>query len=181
MKAFFYSFVIPIKYGDIMAIFRNVEEAISEWKGQGWTGWEESAKRITKFSELSGIKDYVFDDAEFYTSSSPYLELLNDISVLLKPNYEITEITLNKSEGIWEFQFKINGAPEKITLEVEDPEWFEEDFINDFNKILKKHKSTIFGRFVFPTGKDREDQSFHLCFISDEIHSVLKKSKPKFA
>jgi hypothetical protein len=164
-----------------MAILRNVEQAISEWKEQGWAGWEESAKRITKFSELSGIKDYVFDNAEFYASSSSYLELLNDISVLLKNNYAITEITLNKGEGIWDFEFKINGASEKITLEIDDPEWFEEDFIKDFNKILKKHKSTIFGRFVFPTGKDREDQSFHLCFISDETYSILKKNKPKFA
>lgn len=164
-----------------MAIFRNVEEAINEWREQGWAGWEESAKRITMFSELSGIRDFVFDDAEFYTSSSPYVELLNDISVLLKPIYLITEITLNENDCVWEFEFKVNGTPEKIVLEVEDPEWFEEDFIKDFNKILKKHKSTLFGRFVFPTGKDREDQSYNLCFISDETLSILKKSKPKFA
>lgn len=161
-----------------MAIFRNVTETIIEWNEKGWT---DIANRIAKFRELSGIENYVFDDAEFYTSAGPYLELLNDIAVLLKDNLKITDLSLSEEDSSWKFEFKINGVSEVIILEIEDPEWFEEGFIKKINKILKRHGSNIFGRFVFPTGKDREDQCFQLCFITDETHSLLKKSKPKFA
>src|SRR4051812_190426 len=104
-----------------MAIFRNVTECINEWNEKGWT---DIVKRIAKFRELSEIENYVFDDAEFYTSAEPYLELLNDIAVLLKGSFIISDIALNEEESNWNFQFKINGASEVVLLEVEDPEWF---------------------------------------------------------
>jgi len=161
-----------------MTSIRNVTETIVEWKQ---SGWDEIVGKIDKFRELSGVENLVFGDAESFDCAESYLNLLKDSATLMIENLPITELKVVAEDARWNYEFSINNTVESIVLDVDCPEWLNEGFIKSFNEILKKHGSKIFGRFVHPTGIDRQDQCFHLCFITDETYSVLKKSKPRYA
>lgn len=161
-----------------MAIINIISESIVDWKEKGWN---DIVKRIEKFRELSGVEKFVYDDAEFYTFADAYGDLLKDIASILEGEFTLSNIELAEEPDLWKFNFHINGVAESIVLELEEPEWFETKFITDFNQILKKHGSERLGRLVCSTGVDRADQSFELCFITDEVYKKLKKNRPSFA
>ncbi|WP_226645345.1 hypothetical protein [Microbulbifer variabilis] len=157
---------------------RSVSECIEEWQEHSW---DEIISLITQFRDISKAEYFILDDAESYDSPIAYVALLDEMAELLKDEFSITNISHTTTTSGWVFNFFADGQEESIILNVSSPEWFENNFLSQFNLILQKYDHQNIARMVHTTSVDRIDQCFNICFLSDSQFQALQVSKPAFA
>jgi len=132
------------------------------------------------FRTISGIEQYIGDDAENYGDPSSYETLLLAIAELGREEFRIANISSSSKGGKWILSFNVNENSEMIKLK-SDTDWVQSEFLDALNKILSKHKSEVFPRFVFILGQQYADQFFNICLLSDEKYMKLKNMEPVYA
>jgi len=159
-----------------MSLIQSLQEEINRLEEK----FPEISDIAKNFKTISGVEKYIGDDSENYGDPSSYETLLSAIAELGRQEFRIENIASSSKGGKWVLSFDLNGKIEKIKLR-SDTDWIQMEFLDALNKILAKHKSEVFPRFVFILGQQYADQFFGICLLSDEKYLKLKNVEPVYA
>ena len=161
----------------------NIKDQIKKWEEESDDPdyWSESIGFLKEFQKLSGVEKYINDDAEDYEIMSCYTELLKGMSEIIAPDLQITDIKASVQEGLWCFDFNINGQANRITMPPTGMDWINFDFMTSVNTCLENAGSEKRIRLVYPTSEINRDQCFDMAFIDDETTDILAAQSPSYA
>lgn len=158
-------------------LVKNLEATIVEATENGW---HNSIENRPKFRELSGVEEYITDDAENYYHVDQYVNLLLNIAVLTSKNVKISEVEGEATSDSWVIKFNCSGQNFRIELFDINTDWFKEEFLAELNDCLENVGCEKKVCLVCVDSIIYTDQCFSLCFISDETYSILQNSNPAF-
>lgn len=162
----------------------KIESQIQEWMNDP-DSQDDYFSQITiylkEFQTLTGLDKYISDDAELYYDIQCYIELLENISEITKPEIRISDIEGKSENKAWEFNFKINGEPKQIKMNDPDSDWLREEFIDLLNSCMEGNGSIKKLKMVWATSEHNTDQCFDLAFINEETFEALVNHSPRYA
>ncbi len=142
--------------------------------------WTELASLLNTFQRLSGVLRYLDMDKTAFPDRLSYVQFLEQVAQLIKPDVVLTQISSAEEGNCWIFRFQLEGQEASIELPGISSGIFQGFFIEDFNRQLEPFTTKRL-RSVFVMSAAQADQSLQVVFIKDDVFDRLRVSKPHFA
>lgn len=162
----------------------DINSRIEELKAKSITEgdyWSKILNHLTEFKSLTSLDKIITDDSESYWDIKCYQQLLEGIGILTSSEIQISGVSTSV-EGIhWKINFTLNDTSKTIDFEDPDTDWIFEGFFKKLNDILVQNGSSKKIRMVYSASEFNTDQTFDLCYVTDETFIKLMEHSPRYA
>lgn len=157
----------------------NIDKEIEEQRKQKNHDSSNYVESLKEFKSLSNVESYLFEDAECFWEIDCYVKLIEELKELTGIN--IDNLSANDEDGIWTFDYTLDGKSARIEMADPETDWLTEDFMLQFNEQLMQ---AGFEKEIYPVlvgGINRMDQCVNMIYTDEATHEVLQNHPERYA